>query len=638
MNRQSTNLAARALVTVTLFLGCIVAPTSTETPTSTPAPGGTLRAVLPADPLGRFTNPEGDPATLDPHNDAFSPYSTWELLRCCLTRTLLSNNGRSTANGGARIHPDLAADLPEISADGLTWTIQLKEGLRYAPPLQDVEITAPDFVRSFHRLLDPRFGDSPFSPASFYADIVGAQAYRDGDAASISGLETPDKYTLVIRLTEPAADFGPRLALPIVVPVPPWPLLPDASAPFGAAEGHDDGYGRFLVASGPYMVEGALHLDFSVPPEQRPPLSGLMLGQKVSLVRNPSWDRASDELRPARPDRIELEVVPTFEDAVQEVTEARADLLLNAGGPVQIPPDVVDRVRGDPNLGSIHINEIDLIAGIMMNLAVPPFDDLFVRKAAAFAINRAALVDITGGPLSGRVAHHMVPDAMEDNLLLNYRPYPSAGDAGDLAAAREMMKQSRYDSDHDGNCDAPECAQVPALARNVGPFPAIAEAVGEDLAQIGIRLELDAVPLPEFFETFADPTQHYAMYVPLAWVKDSLSPASFFIGQFYSPVALAGRGNGSLVGASPEQLMQWGYDVTETPNVDQQIEACLPLTGAAQFECWAGLDQHLMENVLPSISLGAGVAAVHASRRVVDFEWDQMIAAPSFDRIVLGPE
>jgi ABC-type transport system substrate-binding protein len=621
---------------ILLLLGCTAAP-PTVTPNETLASGGTLRAALPADPAGRFTNPDGDPATLDPHNDAFNAYNTSELMRCCLTRTLLSNNGRSTANGGARIHPDLARSMPEVSDDGLTWTIQLKEGLRYAPPLKDFEITAPDFVRSFHRLLDPRFADEPLSAALLYPDIVGAQAYRDGDAASISGLETPDRYTLVIRLTQPSADFGPRLALPIVIPIPPWPAPPDTSAPFGVADGHDDGYGRFLVASGPYMIEGSADLDFSVPPEQRTPLAGLVLGQKVSLIRNPSWDRMTDDLREAHPDRIELETVPTFEDAVQLVSEARADLLLNGAGPVQITPEVAERVRADANLGSIHVNELDLVAGILINMAMPPFDDLFVRKAAAFAINRVALVDITGGPLSGRVAHHMVPDAMEDNLLLNYRPYPSPGDAGDVAAAREMMKQSRYDSDRDGSCDAAECAGVAALARDVGPFPAIAESVREDLAQIGIELEFDSVPPPEFLDTYADPTQHYAMYVPLAWAKDSLSPASFFVGQFYSPVALAGRGNGSLVGASPEQLSQWGYDVTETPNVDQQIEACVPLTGAAQFECWAGLDQHLMENVLPSISFGTGAGAVHASRRVIEYEWDQLVAAPSFDRIRLSP-
>jgi peptide/nickel transport system substrate-binding protein len=620
-----------------LLLGCTSAPTATPTPPPTHT-GGTLRVVLPGDqqPWGRFIVPEGDPATLDPHLDAYSPYDTWELMRCCLTRALLSNNGRATADGGARIHPDIAEAMPDVSADGLTWTFNLKHGLRYAPPMQDVEITAKDFVRSFHRLMAPRFAEQSFA-RTIYFDIVGAEAYLAGDAASISGLESPDENTLVIRLTKPAGDLAPRLAMPLVVPIPPSPTNPQA--PFGAAEGHDEGYGRFLVASGPYMVEGAADLDFSVSAEERTPAAGLVPGQRLVLVPNPSWDRASDELRMAGPERIELEVIPTLDEAVQEVYEARADLMVNYGAFTQVPQDVVETVRADSGRGTIQINESDFIAGIMMNLAVPPFDDLQVRKAAALAVNKARIIEILGGPLTLRPAHHLVPDAVEDNLLLDYRPYPSSGDTGDLAAARDVMRQSRYDTDGDGICDDPACTDVPALARDFEPFPAVAESVRDDLAGIGVMLDLDVVPLfPDFFDIFADPTQHYAMYVPLGWNKDSLSPASFFVGQFYSSVALAGTGNGSLVGATPEQLRQWGYDVTQVPNVDAQIDACLPLTGAAQFECWASLDQHMMENVLPSISYGSGVGVVHASRRVVDYEWDQLIGAPSFDRIVLAPE
>ena len=46
------------------------------------------------------------------------------------------------------LRPDVASALPEISSDGLAWTFHLLHGLHYAPPLRDVEITAPDFVRS----------------------------------------------------------------------------------------------------------------------------------------------------------------------------------------------------------------------------------------------------------------------------------------------------------------------------------------------------------------------------------------------------------------------------------------------------------------------------------------------------------
>ena len=43
-----------------------------------------------------------------------------------------------------------------ISADGLTYTFTIKPGIMYAPPLQDVEITAQDFVRALERESDPK--------------------------------------------------------------------------------------------------------------------------------------------------------------------------------------------------------------------------------------------------------------------------------------------------------------------------------------------------------------------------------------------------------------------------------------------------------------------------------------------------
>lgn len=94
--------------------------------------------------------------------------------------------------------------------------------------------------------------------------------------------------------------------------------------------------------------------------------------------------------------------------------------------------------------------------------------------------------------------------------------------------------------------------------------------------------------------------------------------------------------NGALVGATPEDLREWGYGDVEVPNVDQRIEACLPLLGAASFECWAGLDRYMMENVAPSIPFGLGLGTIGASRDV-EFVWDQLGAAPPYDDIFQGP-
>ena len=81
----------------------------------------------------------------------------------------------------------------------------------------------------------------------------------------------------------------------------------DPDAVLGVAEGHTTNYGRVLVSSGPYMFEGSENLDFSVPAKDQEPVSGYVPGRSIVLVRNPSYDPATDGLRPAYPDRIEAD-------------------------------------------------------------------------------------------------------------------------------------------------------------------------------------------------------------------------------------------------------------------------------------------------------------------------------------------
>ena len=99
---------------------------ASEEPTSRDSraePGGTLRMALESDVQQAF----------DPQQEYYS--IAWEFDRCCLLRTLVSYNGKPTEERGAELFPDLAAEMPETSADGLTWTFTLQPGLRYAPPL-----------------------------------------------------------------------------------------------------------------------------------------------------------------------------------------------------------------------------------------------------------------------------------------------------------------------------------------------------------------------------------------------------------------------------------------------------------------------------------------------------------------------
>ena len=183
----------------------------TDSPGADAAPkaGGTLHLALISDVQDAF----------DPQKEYYSV--SWEYYRCCLLRTLLSYNGQTTDQGGSELHPDLAADMPTISDDGLTWTFTLKPGIHYGPPLQDVIVTSHDFVRALEREACSRCNVGGYS--FYYSAIEGFDEFAAGDADSISGLETPDDSTFVVTLTDPTGDLGYRLAMPAAAPIPPLP-------------------------------------------------------------------------------------------------------------------------------------------------------------------------------------------------------------------------------------------------------------------------------------------------------------------------------------------------------------------------------------------------------------------------------
>lgn len=85
-------------------------------------------------------------------------------------------NGQPTQDGGAELRPDLASDLPSVSDDGLIWTFDLKDGIRYAPPFQHTEIVAGDFVRALRRAANP-IASSAGTYSFYYGVIAGFKDY-----------------------------------------------------------------------------------------------------------------------------------------------------------------------------------------------------------------------------------------------------------------------------------------------------------------------------------------------------------------------------------------------------------------------------------------------------------------------------
>lgn len=154
----------------------------------------------------------------------------------------------------AKLIPNLAEAMPEISDDGKTYTVRIKKGVYFTPdPVfkgQRREVTAEDFIYTLKRVMDP----ANVSPQSgdYEGKIVGldeaVQAARKGGkfdyAAPIAGMQALDRYTLRYQLKQPDYNF--------------LFLMADTSSAVVArevVEHYGSNSGRHPVGTGPYMLK-----------------------------------------------------------------------------------------------------------------------------------------------------------------------------------------------------------------------------------------------------------------------------------------------------------------------------------------------------------------------------------------------
>jgi peptide/nickel transport system substrate-binding protein len=542
---------------------------------------------------------------------------------------LLSYNGKPTSQGGAELFPDIATALPEASADGLTWTFTLKSGIFYSPPFQDVEVTSGDFVRAIEREADP---DATVGGYSFYfSPIEGFDAFGAGEADSISGLETPDDSTLVVTTTAPAGEVPFLFALTATAPIP--PDAPDER--LGAAEGHTDNYGLHLVSTGPYMLLGSEAMDFSLPAEEQPDVAGWNPGRSIQMVRNPSYDPTTDGLRPAYADAINITIGGDEQDLFNKVQAGELDAIADSGPPSQ----VLRQYSTDPTLQPyLYINQDDVTRYLEFNVATPPFDDVNVRKAVNFAIDKAGMRLLRGGESTGQIAGHIITNGLTGDLLTDYDPYASPNSAGDVEAAKAAMAASAYDSDGDGVCDDPVCNGVLAVTDEADPYPDQAALITENLAAIGITLDIKAFERSTMYAKCLDPANHTGICLAPGWGKDFPDAYTFGPPLFGSAAIYPSCCNRSLVGASSDLLSEAGYDVTEVPSVDEAMAACTATpAGDERVACWADIDRQLMETYVPFVPYLFDNNVQVTSARIINYSFDQFAGITAWDQLAIDP-
>ena len=595
-------------------------PTATGTgpsgPTQTLPQGGTLNLALTSDVSAAF----------DPQKEYYSV--TWEFLRCCLLRTLMSYNGHVTSQQGAEVFPDLASEAPTVDSTGLHWEFKLKPGIKYAPPIT-ATVTSGDIVRALEREACTECAAGGYS---FYFSVIkGFDDYASGKEKTITGLTTPDDNTLDVELTQPAGDLPFRFAMPATAPIPPSPA---GDALLGVADGHDKDYGRFLVATGPYIFQGADGIDFTQPADKQKPAPGYVPGKSITFVRNTNWDPTTDDLRLANVDEIDIQITSaSSEDLAAKVDSGEIDEVFDG-----IPPtDQLQKYETDPNLkDQVQINPSDAVRYISMNLAEPPFDDVHIRKAVNFAIDKDGLRKLRGGPAFGEIAGHVIVDSLEGDALKTYDPYQTANGKGDTTKAKDEIKQSKYDSNGDGVCDAPECKNVLTVIDQGDPYPQQTKLIAQNLAPLGITLDIKSFERTTMYAKCNDPTAHVAFCPSPAWGKDYADAFTFgpplFGSDSIGPDACC---NYALVGADSKTLAKDGYKVTSVPSVDDAMNKCTAETGDARVACWADVDKTLMEEVVPWVPYLFDNNVDVFSSRIVNYQFDQFAGLMALDQIAV---
>ena len=533
-----------------------------------------------------------------------------------LVRTLVGYEHKSGADGN-KVVPDLATDMGEVSEDGLTYTFTLKDGVKFSPPVNR-EVTSKDVVYAFERIgteaLVAQYG-------FYYTVIKGMAEFTAGDAKTISGIETPDDKTIKFTLTKPTGDFLFRLSMPAAGPIP---------EEVGKCFTKAGEYGRNVISSGPYMFEGSDKVDISSC-ETIKPAKGNDPTRRMMFVRNPNYDPSTDGTRPSYMDALEYTINTNPNDIFNKIEAGELE-----GEEESPPPRVLREYSTTSELKDrIHTEAGDRTWYITMNLTQPPFDDRHVRKAANLIMDKAGLQRAWGGPIRGDIAEHIVPNTMFNGDLDDYAPYGTENGAGDAAKAAEEMKQSEYDTDQDGKCDAPECSGVLFVNRNVPPWTDMEPVIEQSFAKLGI--ELNTREFEDAYPIIQDATRNVPLSAVPGWGKDYADPSTFMVLFDSRSILPQGNVNYSLVGLTSELAKKDKIEgtLTDIPSIDADIDKCNKLLDAERLTCWEDMDKNLMENIVPWVPYLDATNVDTIGPAVSKYEYDQFSGTTAYSRVAV---
>jgi ABC-type transport system substrate-binding protein len=353
--------------------------------------------------------------------------STWEVTRQLCTPLL--NYPNYGGDKGMDLVPAVAASMPQVSSDALTYTFTLRPNMKFS---NGAPLTANDVKYTFYRL----FKLNP-DAADIFSAVKGVDKVVAGKAKEVSGI-TAAGDQLTFHLSQPNGGFLQMLSLQFTCPVP-------AGTPVKQTES-----GK-IPGNGPYMTQ-------SYEP-----------GRQLVMVRNPNYDPALGPKGNA--DKIVFDLALDQSQALQKIKLGEIDLTFDG-----LPAADAQTALTDPTLkGRVFSSTSPTMTYVWLNTDVPPFDNPKVRQAINYAVDRTQIAKVVGGASAARATDQILPPALAGDSPKVYPLTP------DLAKAKQLMQESGVSTPVKQTLDAP----------SVNGEPQIAQVIQADLQKIGIDLKIN---------------------------------------------------------------------------------------------------------------------------------------------------
>ncbi len=378
----------------------------------------------------------------------------------------------------ATLIPALATEIPAPSADGTEYVFTIRDGITYS---DGTPVQAQDVKDYMERVLNPSMGYDGALGSGYYSIIQGVDEFAKADeegnpapdrAKEISGITVAGNQ-VTFKLVEPNPDFLSIMSLRFICPQKPGGPTTRSNTP--------------EPGTGPYVISEASD-------------------SKVVWERNPSWDanaaamgydKYSDQLWNL--DGIELTVGTAPEQSLLQLKNNEIDM--NWGAEAVATLAQRKEIENDPALKARFFPNLDpFVRYVSLNQSFPPFDNLKVRQAVNYAIDRTELVTITG---DGFPWSQILSGALTGNTD---QVFPETADA---EKAKALIAESGADIS----------APINLQFSETPPSPDLAAAIKGKLEAIGFKVNLVQKPAAGYYTFCGDPKNKSHMCLA-GWAPD----------------------------------------------------------------------------------------------------------------------